>query len=268
MSGRLHALAALTLLVTTGTLAAHDTWLLPSAWFAASGDTVVLHLTQGPAFPAEGGAVRADRIHEAAVRLAGRTTAVTARSPAESALALHTRLDEPGTATVWVSLHPRAADLGEDRVGAYLDEVGAGPEVREAWARTVAPRRWREMAAVHAKTFVRVMGRRDSSWAQPAGLALEIVPEADPAVLRAGDTLRVRVLRGGRPAAGLRVGLVIEGVPPTASTSDADGRAAVVLTRQGRALLRVTDLRAPAAPGGAWESDAATLTLVVGSPRC
>ena len=256
------------LVAVAGALAAHDTWLLPTSFYASSGDTVSLYLTSGMTFPANEGAIRADRIREAAVRLAGRTTAITSRSPAESALVLRSRLGEPGTATLWVSLLPRTLDLTEAQVDEYLDEIGAGPAVREAWARTPAPRHWRETYVKHAKTFVRVMGPRDSSWAAPVGLALEIVPETDPTALRAGDTLRVRILRGGAPAAGVGIGLVIEGGPPSLLTADAEGRAALVLSRQGRSLVRATDLRPPREAGGTWESDFTTLTLVVGSPRC
>jgi twitching motility protein PilT len=56
----------------------------------------------------------------------------------------------------------------------------------------------------HAKTYVRVGRRADSSWSEPLGLGLEIVPTADPTSLRAGSPLQVRLLKDGQPLAGQR----------------------------------------------------------------
>lgn len=103
-------------------------------------------------------------------------------------LLFSTPLPEPGIATVWVELAPKSLDLTPDQVKEYLDEIGASPEIRRAYEAAPEPRRWREVYAKHAKTFVRVgQPQEDRSWAEPVGMDLEIVPEKDPSTLKAGD---------------------------------------------------------------------------------
>ena len=259
---------AVAALVSAGALAAHDTWLLPSVFITPAGQVVTLGLTSATAFPEPETLIGAERVRTAELRLAGRTRALRAFTAGSRELVVRTRPDRAGYATIFVTLHPRTLELTEDQVAHYLDEIGAGASLREAWERAPAPRRWRETYVKHAKTFVRVGPARDSSWAEPVGQELEIVPESDPAALHAGDTLAVRVLRGGAPLAGVAVGVVIEGQAPQRFTTDEAGRARFALTAPGRALLRVTDIRAAAAGDGSWQSDFATLTLLVTSPRC
>src|SRR4029079_1199771 len=96
----------------------------------------------------------------------------------------------------------------------YLAEIGAPPSVRQRYLAAPAPRRWRETYTKHAKTFVRVgEPGADRSWAESLGLAFELVPESDPTALRPGQELAVRLLRAGKPAAGMAIGLVREGSP-------------------------------------------------------
>lgn len=92
----------------------------------------------------------------------------------------------------------------------------------------------------------------------------EIVPEADPTALRAGDVLPVRVLRAGAPAAGFVVGARHEAdAHPAFVRTGVDGRARVPLPRAGRWLLNGTDLRHVAERDLTWRSDFATVTLAV-----
>ena len=111
-----------------------------------------------------------------------------------------------GVAAFAVELAPKTLTLTKDKVTEYLDEIGASPALRATWSQMPAPKRWRESYSKHAATFVRVGNPRDdSTWVRPMGLGLEIVPERDPTMLVSGDTLSVRVVRGGRPLVGFVV---------------------------------------------------------------
>ena len=253
------------LCATLSTVAfAHDTWLVAERSTIAPGSSVTLDLTSGMAFPALDYAIKPDRVARAFVRLAGKTSPVKNRKSAAHSLRFSAPLSEPGVATVWVELAPKSLDLKPAQVKEYLDEIGASPEIRRAYEAAPKPRRWREVYAKHAKTFVRVGDpKADRSWAEPAGMDLEIVPEKDPSTLRAGDDLPVRVIRQGKPAASFPVGLVREGdAHGTLKTTDAAGRVTFRLDRAGRWMLRGTDLRRSTKPGTDWESDFTTLTLV------
>jgi len=243
---------------------AHDTWLVSQRPTVAPGSSVTLDLTSGMAFPTLDSAIKPERVARASVRLAGKTSQIKGRKSASHSLRFSAPLPDPGIATVWVELAPKSLDLTPPQVKEYLDEIGASPEIRRAYEAAPEPRRWREVYAKHAKTFVRVgQPQSDRSWAEPAGMDLEIVPEKDPSTLRAGDDLPVRVIRQGKPAASFPVGLVREGdAHGTLKTTDAAGRVTFRLNRAGLWMLRGTDLRRSVKPQTDWESDFTTLTLV------
>lgn len=244
---------------------AHDTWLLARHSQVQPGASVILDLTSGMAFPALDYAIKPDRVARASVRLAGKTFSIKNRNPAAHSLRFSAPLPELGIATVWVELAPKSLELTPPQVKEYLDEIGASAEIRSSWETAAQPRHWRETYTKHAKTFVRVgPPRADPSWAEPAGMTLEIVPEKDPTLLHPGDELPVRVLRQGKPFPSFPVGLVREGDPHgTLQHTDAAGRATFRLDRAGRWLLRATDLRRSSKPAMDWESDFTTLTFQV-----
>jgi uncharacterized GH25 family protein len=258
-------------LVLCGALAAasavaHDTWLLPDRLTVPAGSSVSLALTSGMAYPESETAIAVDRLARTGVRIAGRTAEVGDRRKGESALVLGAKLDGEGIATLWVDLHPRTLELEPADVEHYLAEIGAGPAVKARWEATPA-RRWRESYVKHAKSFVRVGEPEDDrSWAEPVGMALELVPDRDPTALRPGDELVVRLLRDGKPLPGLAVGLARAGVAEgTLGTTDGDGRVSFRLGEPGSAgarwLLRATQLRPASGPDLEWESDFTTLTF-------
>ena len=257
----LAAVVAVAWLLASAT-SAHDTWLLPRALLVARGAGVTLDLTSGMGFPELDHAIEAGRIEAAHVRLAGRVWEFSGRTREKHSLRLTQRLQGEGVAVAWVALAPKALRLTEDQVEEYLHEIGLAEAVGPAWRSRPQPRRWRETYRKLAKTAFRVGAAGDGSWAEPVGLPLEIVPEADPTALRAGDTLAVRVLREGRPLSGF----VLAADPGRAAarrfaTTDAEGRLSLVLDAAGPWMLAGTDLR-PA--GTEWESDFTTLTLEVG----
>jgi len=202
-------------------------------------------------------------------RLAGTTFELGHRAPGPKSLRFKAKLATPGVATVWIDLAPKSIELNPAQVAEYLDEIGAPAEVRKTWTEGGKDRRWRELYSKHAKTFVRVDGPgSDQSWTAPVGMALELVPEADPTALRPGDALSLLVLRDGKPLADFPLGLVREGDPKgLLRSTDAKGRVTFQLDRPGRWLARGTQIRRSAVPGIEWESDFTTLTLEVVTSR-
>ena len=246
----------------------HDTWLLPVRSFVPVGAVVSLDLTSGMAFPLPAYAIKAERIEHASFRLGGKVVEITARRAAAKSLHLTVRLGEPGIAALWVELKPKALELTPPKVAEYLDEIGASEDIRQAWTQA-QPRRWREVYVKHAKTFIRVGEvENDSSWAEPVGLALEIVPEKDPTRLRAGDEFPVRVLKQGKPFADFPLGSIRESsIKGVIQRTDAEGRTVFKLRQAGKWLVRGTELRKSSAPNIEWESDFTTLTIEVRSLR-
>jgi uncharacterized GH25 family protein len=239
---------------------AHDTWIAPESFRVAPGGSLVVVLTSGMAYPHLDHPPEAARLSEAKLRLLGQTADIPERERGEHALRLTAPARAAGLATLWIATKPVALTLEAAEVEEYLREIGATETAGKLWRQRRHPRSWRETYRKHAKTFVQVGSASDASWAEPAGLELEIVPEADPFALRAPARLTVRVLKRGRPLPGFAVATAAQGSERRLVTTDAEGRAGVVLDRPGAWLLAGTEIRPK---GEAWESDFTTLTLEV-----
>ncbi len=242
---------------------AHETWLAARQTAVMPGTVVLLDLTSGMSFPTLETAIKPERVAQARYRLHGQTLELTADNSAPKSLLFSARPEVQGVVTCWVELKPRALELTPKQVEEYFAEINATPAIRQAWAAAGKTRRWRELYTKHAKTFVRVGAPEDDrSWAEPAGLAFEIVPERDPTTLRAGDELPVHVLQAGAPLANFPLGIVRAGNGHGVfQQTDAQGRVIFKLTRAGRWLLYGTKLRPATKPETEWESDFTTLTI-------
>ena len=243
---------------------AHDTWLQPERFAATPGAVLGVGLTSADGFFGADTAIKPDRVARLLGRLGGGAVGFAAPQEGGKALVFSATLTRPGVAVLGVELKPRLLELAPDKIELYFREVHAGDELRAAWAAVPAPRRWRESYVKHAKTFVRVGEplAGDRAWAEPLGLALEIVPERDPTALQAGDELPVRVLRGGAPLAGFMLAFVSAGeTREHVVMTDEQGRAGATLDARGAWLVHGTDLRRAAAPDREWDSDFATMVV-------
>ena len=249
---------------------AHDTWLLALRAVVPPGAELLLDLTSGMRFPANETAVQPDRVESARVRLGGATDTLLAPQRGTHALRFRAPLRRPGVAVIAVELRPRELSLDSSHVETYLAEVGAPDSVRTAYLRQLpvgGVRRWRERYTKHAKAVVRVTSPQrpapaaDSTWREPLGTALELVPAVDPTAVRPGGVLLVRLLAAGQPRPFTAIGFT----GPAAGRdqllrTDADGRVAFPVPQGGRWMVRAVVLRRSASPALDWESDFATLT--------
>jgi uncharacterized GH25 family protein len=121
-------------------------------------------------------------------------------------------------------------------------------------------------------------GGSPSTAMQPVGLPLEIVPEVDPATLRAGDLMPVRVLWKGKPYGSApgkpaEIKAVYAGFQEDEDTYaflgrlDREGRARLKLTQAGTwmALVEFT-IETPGSPKADRDMYISTLVFQVGSP--
>ena len=255
------------LLVIVSLAAAHDTWLLPSKGHVGVGEQVTLDMTSGMSFPKNETAIDSTRVADARMRLGADATSLSVSPGGKAFLRFVATPRRAGVATIWVRLKPRTLELKPEQVREYLKEIGAPDSIRALYAPGAPPRRWREQYTKYAKTIVAV-GKplRDSTWTTPAALGLEIVPISNPTGLVVSDTLVVRVMRGGVPAADFPVGDVAESEQSNRLTrTNRDGVARIVAARPGRWMLRATDLRRATSDNTIdWQSEFTTLTLFVG----
>lgn len=98
----------------------------------------------------------------------------------------------------------------------------------------------------------------------PLGLTLEVVPLANPYVMKVDDVLEVRLLHEGRPVPGLLVKAFTREAPEREALqrTDDDGRARLALDRAGTWIVKTVHMVAiEGDPYGDWRSYWASLTF-------
>lgn len=240
------AFVAASLVFAASALAAHDFWLIPDAFAVTPGGRLGLRGQTSSLFPSSLSAVTPDRIVAAKIMTA--TTSATVRDV--SVLGTSLRLAHPapnaGQHLIGVQLAPRNVRESPASFRRYLDLEGA-PEARERYEREgLLPRVGGDSItrryAKYAKTVVEV-GRGARAFQRTLDHPLEFVPLTDPSALRLGDSLRVRLVLLGKPAAfaHIHAGSVPAGAAALRDTTAARRAASrdVALTTDGNGVATI-----------------------------
>lgn len=268
---------------------AHDFWLVPNAFTNAPGEQIVIRGQTSSRFPTSESAVTTDRVASAHLLGASSAERIDNLSTSGTSLVLRHRPTTPGQRVIAVQLFPRSMRESAASFRRYLELEGA-PEAlarvdREGLlrGRDSVTRRY----AKYGKTVVEIGTNGPRAFSRIAGHPLEFMPQDDPARLRVGDTLHVRLLYSGQPLAGIRVHSDVvdsAGSPPvapaagqgavsaTGSTTDyvadADGLIRVPITRAGLWNLRTIHIvQADARSGADWDAHWATLVFSAAARR-
>lgn len=276
----LTACAAGALLATASWLEAHDFWLVPGAFpFDAGAGVEVLGQTS-VRFPTSASPVAIARVAKAViVDAAGTSTPVTDLSHLGTSLLLRARPSKAGQYVVAADLQPRSARQTGEGLLRYLRLEGAPDAAAriERESQLVATDSVTRTDAKYAKTLVDVGPRGARAFTRSAGQPIEFMPDTDPAQLRAGDTLRLRLLFRGQPVAGIsahagvapRGGVAADTAAPRDPdlhvTADAQGVLRLPITRAGLWNIRTIHV-VPAGPA-AWETHWATFVFVAGRAK-
>src|SRR6185503_18616679 len=120
----------------------------------------------------------------------------------------------------------------------------------------------RERYSMYVKSLV-LAGAPNDGYKRVVGLPIEIVPEKDPLQVKSGQSLPVRVLFRGKPAADLQLFAASVGVPnKNIGKTDANGRISVPV-KSGRWRLHSILMQRITEPAADWESFWATLTFEI-----
>jgi len=252
--------------LAASSLAAHDTWLVPTQFRVTPGQPVKVALNTSEDFPASEAAPAPERVARFEAVTAGGSAAVGGyRVEGKSLVAEVT--PGPGVTLVAAVTHPRLIVLEAPVFTEYITEEGLEEIVTARAARGESGKPGRERYSKVTKLALCADGR-GADFRRPLGLQVEIVPETNPCELRAGDTLRVQVLFEGRPLANVRVGAGYAGVHghhyPVWVKTDAEGRAAIPLDRSGAWFVRTLHMIPSTEFEDAdWQSWFSTLTFEV-----
>ena len=274
------ALALATGAILTREALAHDFWILPNPFAFAEGGTVEVLGQTSTRFPSTLSAVAPARVADARLVGASGETRIADLSVRGKSLVLRQRPSSPGQYLVAVTLAPSPARSpgaafrrwleleGAPGEAARLDRDGAFAGSDSVTRRTIK----------YAKTIAQVGAGGARMFARPAGQALEFVLDADPASMRVGDTVAVRLLYAGRAVTGAEghAGAgdwpVAEGaeVPEPADVhlrAGSDGVLRLPITREGAWNVRGMHVVPTAGAARSWDVHWATFTFHVGAPR-
>ena len=250
--------------------AAHDFWLVPHL-FAFTSDSVVVNGKSGTRFP-DGSAVQPTRVADAWLVGGGKKARLTNLAVQDGALRISDRPDA-GQYLVAVGLTPRTSRTTPAGLLRFLRAEGGTAAAGRLESEHVLHGMDSVVfhSASYAATVVQVGRGGQRAFSSTAGFPLEFVPLADPTALHVGDTLRVRILGGGQPAANVGIdartadttGMHGAGAAWVSVQTDANGVARIPLGRSGPWLLRSAWVgkRAGGAPN---EFDVARSTYVFG----
>ena len=265
-------------LALASALSAHDFWLVPNAFELAPGDSVTVLGQTSSKFPTTESAVTTDRVADARLIGARSESRITELSIAGKSLRLAHRPSSAGQYLIVTALHWRSARESAQSFRRYLELEGAPAALERIdrdgllKGRDSVTRRY----AKYAKTLVQVGVSGSRAFNRVAGQPLEFVPMKDPAGLRLGDTLAVRLIMLGRSAPGARVhagavhwmpgsvGEPHEAAKDVDLVADTAGIVRVPITSAGLWNVRTIQIvQSPAGAAADWDAHWATLVFHV-----
>lgn len=252
---------ALALATTAG---AHDFWIEPSRFASGPGETVTLRLLVGERFHGEP-LPRNDALLARFV-LSGPSgeTPVAGRDGIDPAGSVTPA--SPGLHVVGYRSRYSVIELEPGKFESYLAEEGLESISRLRAARGESGRGVRERFSRCARSLIAVGPTAEVARGHdaPLGLTLELVAEANPYALAAGDELPLRLTFDGAPLAGVLVSALAKGAPQAtvAARTDAAGRVRLRLATAGEWLVKAVHMVAlPPGEDAEWESTWASLTF-------
>jgi uncharacterized GH25 family protein len=260
---RMLTLAVMMLGLVTSASVAHDTWIICDPFVVPSGRLLTVRMTSGEKFPTMESAPEVDRIAKAEWRLGDKSGTISDFKKDAKSLAASGKVANDGVAVITVEFKPKEIELKPEEVSDYLEEIAAPASVRKAYEQDGAKAGWHETYTRHAKTYVKIGSGGDATGALgPVGFNIDFLPDSDPTALKVGDTLALKVIRGGLELESSPVFVVCgatgEAVMPRTNQT---GMMLVKITAPGWWMVRTTQLRRQSA--GVWESDFTTMTFYV-----
>jgi uncharacterized GH25 family protein len=248
-------------LLTAPTLA-HDFWIEPSSFHPPAGSELAVSLRVGEHFRGDPVPRMDARIVKFVLASASGETPIGGL-PATDPAGL-VKVGAPGLSVIGYRSQRTAITLEAEKFEKYLADEGLDDVLAARKTRGEQGKAGNEVYSRCAKSLIAVDGTGKSGFDRALGFTLEIVAETNPVKLRAGETMRVRVLHEGKPLAAALVKAIALADPENTLTarSGKDGRVALNFARKGVWLVKTVHMvAAPKETGADWESLWASLTF-------
>lgn len=254
------------LAIGTGSLAAHDLWIEPTAFSSDLGRVVGVKLRVGDHFRGDPVPRSEESIEQFVVADSTGRRQIVGRDGSDPAGLF--RVTAPGLLVVGYRSRPNAITVPAEKFTQYLKEEGldhilalrarlnqSNADVREIFSRSV-------------KSLVLSGPSAAGQTDRALGFTLELVAEGNASESKAGAELPVRLIYEGQPLAGALVVAMNQRDPwkRLGARSDRDGRVRFTLPMDGVWMIKAVHMvRAPAESGAEWASYWASLTFQIGS---
>jgi uncharacterized GH25 family protein len=263
---RINGLTSVALgLVVVGSALAHDLYIMPERFRVSVGETIVVALHNGDAFPESEASVSVERLRDTSLRSNSQTAPIQKLRVDGNRTIGNVKIPGSGALLLTVRTIPNFIEIQPDKYVAYLKEEGLSEAINWRAQHGETDKPGRERYSKYAKSLLSA-GSPNGLYSTVTGQLIEIIPEKDPYGLKPGDSLPVRVLFRGSPAPNLQIEAAWAGphgkaVHPVGRT-DADGRITVPLAQAGKWRLHTTRMERCSDPKAAdWESFWASLTF-------
>ena len=227
-------LALALILAVTGNAAAHYSFIYPEKFRVSPGEALVVGFHASDGFPDSTQLPR--RLQSHSVHTASGTSAIAelrddACDDKGKCLRQAGTVTLPAGYSILTAVNPaRSADMKPQEFTDYLKEESLTQIIDERAKLGETDKPGRERYSMYLKSIV-LAGTPNDRYKQVVGLPIEIVPEKDFFQLKSGESLPVRVLFKGAPAANLQLFATTKGKPAQKfGKTDANGRIAVPVT--------------------------------------
>jgi uncharacterized GH25 family protein len=251
-------LAAGLVFAIAGSAAAHYTFVMPEKFRVAAGDMLTVGFHAADGFPESARAPK----NLQSVQMHSATSSVDLELREDGKRQVASVKAPPGY-LIFTAVNPaKTEEMKAASFLKYLEEESLTAAVASIKERGEDEKPGRERYSMYVKSLV-LAGAPNDGYKRVVGLPIEIVPEKDPAQIKKGETLPVRVLLKGAPAANLQIFASTVGAPKAdVGKTDANGRIAVPVAT-GLWRLHTIHMERVSLPDADWESLWATLTFEI-----
>ena len=238
----------------------HEFWIEPSDFHPAPGALVSARVLVGEGFLGE--SLPRNEAHIVRFLLAGpggETPMIGAqgREPAGAV-----RVATPGFQLIGYQSHATTVTLTPDKLGVYLANEGLEPFFDGDRNQPIDDHFSR---CAKALLLAGENGDKAKGYDRQLGCPLELVPEANPFTAGRRPTFPLRLLRNGKPIAGVQVSARKQADPERriSARTDAQGRVRLALAGPGIWLVNAVYLEKVPGSSSDWQSQWASLTFEI-----
>lgn len=242
---------------------AHDFWIEPSSFTPEPGSLLQIRLRVGEHLKGEPVPRNPSRIERFFVVGPGGEAPVEGFEGEEPAGVV--RVSGPGIILIGYRSRPSYLELEPVAFEKYLIDEGLQRVIAARLQRNESEKGGRERYSRYAKSLVAAGGGVSAGHDRRLGFPLELIPEANPFLLREGGELPLRLVYRDQPLAGALVVALGAREPDkrVAARTDAGGRVVLKLLHPGAWLVKSVHMIEATDGGADWESLWASLTFEV-----